>query len=599
MSFLQDHLNRSARATPQMQPMTGEDTPIGVRQVKNAAGGYVFPIDKWEALDRFLVLGTMGGTYYASEKKITEANLAGVAELLAEDGQRVVARVIAISMTGRAQKQDYGLAVLAMALSYKSQVRIDAFARKNSHAVHTDGKDGENDREANAYFNEVRTKRAAYAAISQVCRTGSTLFQLLSYLKGRRKISGRGLETALAKWYNDRPVDQLAYQMVKYGQRHGYTHRDVLRLAHPNPNDAATPLSGDGNALDMASETARRMALYKWGVGKETLEVKNLLPALVNQADAAKYPAASENKKDFARVLPREALPTEWLNDPAAWEALLYGDGLGHGMPLGALVRNLGNLSKHEVLVAGSDATRYVVGELMNMTRLQKARIHPISLYIAMKTYVSGQGLRGSGVWAPVGEVVDALSEAFYLAMGNVEPSGKRLLIGLDVSGSMSNGRVLGIQNCTPIELAAAMALVHVRTEPIAPVFLPFDGRPHQFAVSADEKLDRLATRLGAFRGGATDCALPIGACAMAEVTPEVPDACVIYTDGETWVGRRHVTEALRDARYRNPRFKLVTAGTTATGTTLADPQDPLTFGVSGFDAGAPDIISGFIKGDL
>ena len=39
--------------------------------------------------------------------------------------------------------------------------------------------------------------------------------------------------------------------------------------------------------------------------------------------------------------------------------------------------------------------------------------------------------------WNPVREVVDALDAAFYTAFGNVEPTGKRLLLALDVSGSM------------------------------------------------------------------------------------------------------------------------------------------------------------------
>ena len=37
-------------------------------------------------------------------------------------------------------------------------------------------------------------------------------------------------------------------------------------------------------------------------------------------------------------------------------------------------------------------------------------------------------------------EIVDALDAAFYTAFGNVEPAGKRLLLALDVSGSMTCG---------------------------------------------------------------------------------------------------------------------------------------------------------------
>jgi 60 kDa SS-A/Ro ribonucleoprotein len=587
MAFLKTLLDTSNQATPQTQPLGGINQHIGARQVASAAGGFVFPIDKWAALDRFLTIGTMGGTYYATEKKITETNLAGVAELLAEDGPRVVARVVEISQAGRAQKQDYGLAVLAMAASFHSETVKQAFAIRKSCQIH-----GESP-EAIAYRNEERTRLAAYAAIPKVCRTASTLFQFLSYLKGRRTFTGRGLKRALANWYNDRSVDNVAYQMVKYGQRYDFTHRDVLRLAHPDPTDAGTPFSGDGNAPSIVAAQAQRANLYKWVVGKEANV--ELLPAIVTDAEAAKT-ATGDLRIGYAKRLPREALPTEWLNDSAIWEALLYGNG-SNGMPLTALIRNLGNLSKHKVLTAHSDACRYVVGELLNQTRIASSRVHPITLYAAMKTYASGSGLRGSGTWAPVNAVIDALTESFYLAMGNVNPTGKRLLIGLDVSASM-RAPVLGIQNCLASEIAAAMALVHVRTEPIDPYVLPFATQPYRFEVARDERLDRLAARLAHFTGG-TDCVIPIAAAALPNVTPEAPDAVIIYTDNETWAGLRHASEAVPDYRKRKPEGRIVCAATTATGTQFADPKDPLTLGVCGFDSGAPTIINGFISGSL
>ena len=42
--------------TPQAEPMPGTN------QVPNSAGGYTWAVDKWARLDRFLILGTEGGT---------------------------------------------------------------------------------------------------------------------------------------------------------------------------------------------------------------------------------------------------------------------------------------------------------------------------------------------------------------------------------------------------------------------------------------------------------------------------------------------------------------------------------------------------------
>ena len=55
-------------ATPQSQPIANT--------VPNAAGGYAFAIDDWARLDRFLILGSAGGSYYAGERVLTPAVIA-------------------------------------------------------------------------------------------------------------------------------------------------------------------------------------------------------------------------------------------------------------------------------------------------------------------------------------------------------------------------------------------------------------------------------------------------------------------------------------------------------------------------------------------
>ena len=63
--------------------------------------------------------------------------------------------------------------------------------------------------------------------------------------------------------------------------------------------------------------------------------------------------------------------------------------------------------------------------------------MHPIAVLAALRTYAAGRGARGGNEWNPVRAIVDALDAAFYTAFENVEPAGKRLLLALDVSGSM------------------------------------------------------------------------------------------------------------------------------------------------------------------
>ena len=102
------HMHYSANKTPQTEPLT-ED------QVKMCSGGYGWKVDDWVRLDRFLVLGTEGGTYYVSERKLTRQMAGSVLRCIQADGKRVVARIVDISAAGRAPKNDPALFALAMA----------------------------------------------------------------------------------------------------------------------------------------------------------------------------------------------------------------------------------------------------------------------------------------------------------------------------------------------------------------------------------------------------------------------------------------------------------------------------------------------------
>src|SRR5205823_2214706 len=142
--------------------------------------------------------------------------------------------------------------------------------------------------------------------------------------------------------------------------------------------------------------------------------------------------------------LPREALEPEHLTSPEVWEALL------DDLPMTALIRNLATMTRAGVIAPGSDGTAKAVAQLGDAKRIRRARVHPIAVLAALHTYASGRGVRGRGEWNPVREIVDALDAAFYTAFGNVEQTGKRLLLALDVSGSMTAGSVAGVLGLTP-----------------------------------------------------------------------------------------------------------------------------------------------------
>jgi len=529
---------------------TPQSKPLDERQVANSAGGYAYPVDCWKRMDRFLILGSEGGSYYASEKTLTAQNVQCVKECIKEDGMRTLAKIVDISDKGRAPKNDPALLSLAMLAAY--------------------GKEKE--------------RQGAFQMLPRVARIGTHLFHFVDYVLTFRSF-GRGLKGAVRDWYFEQKTDRLADQVTKYQQRDGWSHRDILRLIRPKPS------SEEMNAI------------FRWVVKSEVSE--NLPKRILGHIELQK----ATNGKEAAKLireygLVRESVPTELLKEKEVWAALL------ENMPMTAMIRNLGNMSKCGLLAPMSEAAKTVVKALNDREQLKKARVHPIQILVAAKTYGGGRGLRGSGEWNPVANVVDALDEAYYAAFDNIEPTGKRFYLGMDISGSMWGGVVAGIPEFTPAIASGAMAMVTVRSEEnnYAAGFtqagggMGYGGRwggntaMTPIAFSKKQRLDDVLKLMRALeaRMGGTDCALPM---IDALKNKMAIDVFVIFTDSETWAGTIHPTKALEEYRQKmGIPAKLVVMAMVPNNFTIADPKDGGMLDVVGFDTNTPTIIGDFAR---
>ncbi len=524
------------KKTPQTQPIPGR----AQEQVRNDAGGYVFPVDDWARLDRFLLLGSEGGTYYASEQRLTFDNAEAVQRCIMADGPRVVRRVVEVSDAGRAPKNDAAIFVLAIC----------------------------------AKLGDPDTRRLALDALPAVCRTGTHLF---AFAEALQTFGGWGRTTrrAVGSWYNRAPRD-VAFQAVKYAQRNGWTHRDLLRLAHPRPVD------------DEHKALFRYITAGERDLVRPEYDYAALLEAIAALA------ATTDPKRAAALIaehrLPREVVPTALLSSAEVWLALLQ------DMPPTALIRNLATMTRAGVFAGRGEGLRRVTDLLGDGERLRRARVHPIAVLMALRTYASGHGLRGGHTWEPVQRVVDALDAAFYLAFKSVEPSGKRIVLALDVSGSMSMGNVGGVAGLSPRDASAALALVTAATE-VDYRIMAFSHQLVPLHISPRQRLDDAVRTVSGLPFGGTDCALPM-VWAQKERVPA--DMFVILTDNETWAGAVHPVQALREYRERmGIAAKVAVVGMTATGFSIADPTDGGMMDLVGFDSAMPSLIADFAAGRL
>jgi 60 kDa SS-A/Ro ribonucleoprotein len=531
------------------------------RQVPNNAGGFTFEVTPESRLRRFLILGVEGGTYYVGAKDLAKENAAVVMDFARTRTEYLVNEIVEISVAGRAPKQNPALFALAAAASLSE----DEYGR-----------------------------RTALEALPLVARTGTHLFQFIDYLEQFRGW-GRAVRRAVAGWYANKPIDDLAYQVLKYRHRGRRSHRQLLMLSH--------------DAGYTASDEHRR--LYDW-IAIEAEGRNPRSPRFGQTADLTGltlvegYQRARTAKvADLPNLISQyrltwEMLPEESLATPAVWEALLDA-----GMGQTALVRQLPRLTSLGLLSPLSDRTATVAAQLSDADRLRKGRVHPFWLLLAQRSYELGRNRNLT--WNPAATIVDALGDAFYRAYPAVEPTGKRWLLGLDVSGSMGSANCAGL-NITAREAAAALALVIANTEPRHQIVGFTAGSPSQrggwtgygtalreLAISPRQRLSDAVRVVSGLPFGNTDCALPMQYALTQGL--EI-DTFVVITDNETWYGTEHPHQALAKYRGRvNPNAKLIVLAMTATNFTIADPTDAGMLDIAGLDAAVPTLVSDFARG--
>lgn len=529
---------RAYNASISNSPVT---TKVDDSQVENNTGGFVFEVTPKSRLERFLILGVDGGTYYVTENDLTKQNVDFIVKMIKGDASSVLDLVEDISTSGRAYRNNAALFVLALVLNH-----------------------GDND-----------SKNRAVALTPQIARTATHLYDLSQYLENLGGW-GRAKRRAVAGWFTSKTPDQLAYQAVKYRSRNGWTLRDAMRLSHPVGVDQAA-----GNFI-LKGETAWSdidiLSGYNYMSKTTTIDGPNGVLEILQA-----FPS-----------LPWETIPTQFLKSPEVWKTLFY-NGQLKGQ---ALVRNVVRLSRinafNDLKFAGDYAKA-----LNDEEMIRKTRLHPVQFLLAYITYNEGQidrAARGDVTrkkdWSTNAKVLAALQNGFNLAFKFAEPSGKRFRIGVDVSGSMSWSAAVGA-DLSAAQGSAVMALALAKLEDNVEI-LGFANTLRDLGISEADSFSEVNRKVQHHNFGSTNPSLLISDAQNRRVAV---DTFVVITDNEVNSGT-HPSRTL--AKYRDAMgidAKLVVMGMTSTGFTIADPSDRGMLDVVGFDANVPKIVTDFAAG--
>ncbi len=524
------------KLSPQNQPIPGREAEM----IQGRSGGWMFNAGIWQMLRRCLLIGTAESTYYARRGELTEDFVATVQQAVAIDPERVAEEILYASDGRSINNSAPILALVILSMGEAPEA-----------------------------------KRAFMDLFPQVVRTGSHFYEWMSYTKSLRGF-GKVIREVGKAWLSREDVTGLAYQLLKYQQRHGFSHRDALRLFHVKPPTADHDLlfnwvvnGWSELPTDIPSEALKQIWWYEW---------------------LKRNPDKTHEAISQARLTHEMAAPVG-IMDRQAWQLLFQ------EMPIGAMLRNLGSLTQLGVLQTRQHRNLNRVEELLNNKKyLRRGRIHPIDILKALKTYQSGGTVgKSKKSWAPIPRIVDILEKALELSFEVVEPTNQVFMHAVDISSSMSWTTVasVGMSCC---EIATAMALVTAKAEKNYAI-RGFSTEFRNLGISKSDSFSCALKKAKKQNFGGTDASVAYDWMIKHKFKADV---ICFWTDSESWAGRKHPSQALAQYRQKvNPKAKAVYITLAPYNITLVDPQDPQSWDLAGFDPGVPRLIQMVAKGEL
>lgn len=424
--------------------------------------------------------------------------------------------------------------------------------------------------------------RQAFERVVDNGRTLRTFLQMVRSGRFGRKSLSYALQRAVQRWLNGASVEKLLNASIGNDP----SLRDVLRLARPTPIDDA------------------RRALFGWltdkPVEKWTPATEADLPAEVRALAA--YRRATTPTEQIA-LLSTFRVRWDLLSD-AALSADVWAS-IARQMGPQALRMNLNTLVRHGVFqtAQGPELVAYVARRLVDVDDIRRSRQFPYQ-FLSAYLHAADDVPR---------ELKNALQQAAEIACGNVPQFAGPVVIGLDVSGSMSSA-VTGARGrgatskMRCVDVAALFAAAILRRNPDSLV-VPFDTQAYAARLDPGDTILSLAERLAKYGGGGTNCALPLEYVNSMHRDRKFV-GCVLVSDQESWIGagRQGSTGTMtawrefvkNQVRLQGKDFagpKLVCLDLQPYVTTQApDRSDVLNVG--GFSDAVFDVVAGFFAGD-
>ncbi|VDI74270.1 Hypothetical predicted protein [Mytilus galloprovincialis] len=452
-----------------------------------------------------------------------------------------------------------------------------------------------------ARSNNLSTKHAAYGVLNDVCRIPTHLFQFIKYceeMSGHESGWGRSHRKAISQWYKQfGQVDphgrknplKLAYLVTKFRRRFKWSHKDVIRLAHVRSRNKAIRMTLQyalGKTVEDADST----------MSTEASEVRDFLIAVHN----AKHCSLEKDEEKLCEYIVLHQLSWEHVPNLFLKYSVKVWETLFRLMPMTAMIRNLGKMTSLDGKPGADFWVSLVEARLLDDLQLASARIHPLTLLIAMKHYEQGAQRNKKISWDPNPRIIEALKNAFIRNTKVTQPQGRKYLMAISVGENMQKP-ICG-STITAGEAAAAMVYSTIQTEDVEVIL--FTNKIEE-AVTANinrgEDLQSIVKKIYQIqpetKSNYTKQDLSIPFKWAAEGRKKF-DAIMVFTDSITSCGFIHPAEALKQyTQYMAiPDYRFVVVAMTSDKYSVAAPDSVHNLDVVGFDTLTPGLIMEFVE---
>lgn len=290
-----------------------------------------------------------------------------------------------------------------------------------------------------------KLRQAAYTFVTEQCKDPEQFMLFISFASQlSRQLAipkhgwGHGLRNAVNRWYLAKDAKTLAECVTKYKSRHGWKHKDIMKLSHPITKGLKPDVQ----------------AVFKYvthGLDKTKLEFENDTKAIeiihfieriedFRQCDGEIRASGLIRKSDYFTL---DHVHPSLMRAPDVWLALV------ENMDLPALLNNLQRIHNLRLLTPNTQITNKIRNALANKDKILKSKITPSAVLMVAKNYedpdclpvcakrraARKNKLKPLHLNDPDKQIIDALYTALNISFANVEPTGLRYLITVSTDG--------------------------------------------------------------------------------------------------------------------------------------------------------------------